>query len=120
MQPLRIPAGWQIGWNTLGVDLDPDKGDLGGSSIFYATNEGRRFIIDVMFRPEFDPAGRFIIEVTYQPYVRTEKGRRRDVPFRLDESAEIVHTFETRSYAELVERLEHWIARCTVWVREGH
>jgi hypothetical protein len=28
--------------------------------------------------------------------------------------------FETRSYAELIEHLEQQIARCTIWVREGH
>jgi hypothetical protein len=120
LQPLRIGGGWSVGWNTLYTDLDPEKGDVGGMVLFSASNEGRRFVIDVMFRPEFDPIGRFIIEVTYQPYLRTEKGRRRDVPFRLDVNAKVVHTFETRSYAELVEHLEQQIARCSVWVREGH
>ena len=72
LQPLRIEGGWRVGWNTLYVDLDPNAGDLGGSTIFYAVNEGRRFVIDVMFRPEFDPNGRFIIEVTYVPYLRTD------------------------------------------------
>ena len=73
-----------------------------------------------MFRPEFDPNGRFIIEVTYVPYERTEKGRRRDVPFARHAGDQVVHTFETRSYAELVEHLEQQIARCSVWVIEGH
>ena len=120
LQPLRIEGGWRVGWNTLYTDLDPNTGDLGGSSIFYASNEGRRFIIDVMFRPEFDPNGRFIIEVTYVPYLRTEKGRRRDVPFARHAGDEVVHTFETRSYTELVEHLEQQLARCSIWVREGH
>lgn len=120
LQPLRIEGGWRVGWNTLYVDLDPNAGDLGGSTIFYAANEGRRFIIDVMFRPEFDPNGRFILEVTYVPYLRTEKGRRRDVPFARHAGDQVVHTFETRSYAELVEHLEQQLARCSIWVIEGH
>lgn len=120
LQPLRLEAGWSVGWNTLYTDLDPSAGDLGGSSLLYLANEGRRFIIDVMFRPEFDPNGRFIIEVTYVPYLRTEQGRRRDVPFARHAGDQVVHTFETRSYAELIDHLEQWIARCSIWVIEGH
>jgi len=119
LQPLRLPGGWRVGWNTLFKDLDPAVGDLGGSSILYLSNDGLRFIIEVMFRPEFDPDGRFIIEVTYVPYLRTERGRR-DVPFARHAGDQIVHTFETRSYAELVEHLEQQIARCSAWMIEGH
>jgi hypothetical protein len=122
LPPLRIPGGWHISWNTLALDCKPEESGIGGSSLFYAVNEGRRFLIDVMFRPEFDPDGSFILEVTYRPYPRTEKGRRRkDVPFSegaIDDK--VVHTFETRSMPELLEQLQHWIARCSVWVIEGH
>ncbi|MBC7769151.1 MAG: hypothetical protein H7124_10225 [Phycisphaerales bacterium] len=121
LPPLRIPAGWQICWNTLDIDSKPEDGDLGGSSLFFAINEGRRFLIDAMFRPEFDPNGSFLLEVRYRPWPRTEKGRRRkDVPFNTGVDDEVVHTFETRSMTELVEQLQHWIARCTVWTIEGH
>ena len=121
LQPLRIPAGWRIGWNTLHTTSRVDQGDFGGSSVFLATNEGRRFRIDVMFRPEHDPSGHFVLEIEYQPWPRTERGKRRDdLPFRFDTDSEIVHSFETRSYAELVEELETWIARCSIWEREGH
>lgn len=121
LPPLRIPSGWCIGWNTLALDCKAEDGP-GGSSLFYAVNEGRRFIIDVMFREEFDPNGRFILEVSYRPYPRTEKGRRRkDVTFNDGASEDkVVHFFETRSMPELVEQLQHWIARCSVWVIEGH
>lgn len=121
LQPLRIPAGWKIGWNTLDVSLNDDLSGVGGSSVFNATNVGRRFNIDVAFRPEFDPEGAFHLVVAYQPWPRTEGGRRRkDAPFAFDTDMEEVHAFETRSYAELIAHLEHWIARCTVWEREGH
>jgi hypothetical protein len=121
LQPLRIPSGWAIGWHELHVTMDGDLTGLGGSSVFNATNEGRRFNIDIEFRPEFDPDGSFHLTVIYQPWPRTERGRRRqDEPFRLGVDAETVHEFETRSYPALIAELEHWIARCTVWQREGH
>jgi hypothetical protein len=121
LRPLRIPSGWTINWNELNIDHKVESGDFGGSSTFCATNEGRRFIIDVEFRPECDPNGRFILNVIYVPWPRTENGaRRKHVPFARGIDDEIVHVFETRSVEELVEHLEHWIARCTVWTREGH
>lgn len=119
LQPLRIPAGWSVGWNTLYASSRVENGDFGGSSIFYATNAERRFNIDVAFHPEHDPEGEFHLVVLYQPWPRTESGRRRrDVPFRIDGGAETVHTFASGSYGELVAELEQWIARCSVWVRE--
>lgn len=121
LQPLRIPAGWLIGWNQLDIGMDADLADVGGSSVFNATNEGRRFNIDIEFRPEFDPEGAFHLTVIYQPWPRTGRGRRReDVPFAFDGDAETVHQFETRSYPDLVAELEHWIARCSLWQREGN
>jgi len=122
LPPLRIPSGWLISWNTLDIDSKPEDGDLGGSSLFLAVNEGRRFIIDVMFHPEFDPSGSFVLEVRYRPWPRTKKGRRRkDVSFQtalVDD--DVMHTFETRSMTDLLEQLQHWIARCTVWTPEGN
>ena len=120
LQPLRIPAGWTVRWNTLRAGLDASLGNIGGSSIFTATNAGRRFQIDVEFRPEFDPNGSFNLFVQYQPWPRSEGGRRiktEALTFNVD--AEIVHEFQSRSYSALVDELEHWIARCTVWEREG-
>src|SRR5690606_16421097 len=76
--------------------------------------------IDVEVRPEFDPAGAFHLTVLYAPWPRTERGRRRQgEPLRFGLEAETVHVFETRSYEALVAELERWIARCTVWTREG-
>lgn len=120
MQPLRIPAGWRADWNKLQTGLDTDLTQVGGSSLYNATNEGRRFNIDVDYKPEFDPAGAFHLTVLYQPWPRSPQGRRlKDAPFRLGPDAECVHTCETRTYPDLIASLEHWIARCTVWVREG-
>jgi len=121
LPPLRIPSGWLININDLSMDARPENGDVGGSILFLATDEGGRFTIEINIKPEFDPAGRFIMEVHYWPWPRTEKGRRRNnVPFASLTENKLVHTFETRSMVELVEQLQHWIARCSVWVIEGH
>src|SRR5437879_3319612 len=50
-QPLRVPTGWRIDWNTL-FELDPTEenvrgGFFGGSSLFSATHEGNRLWVDV-------------------------------------------------------------------------
>lgn len=121
LPPLRIPGGWMINLNSLDIASSPEDGDIGGSSLFMATNEGLRFDIEVTFRPEFDPSGSFIMEVHYYPWPRTKQGRRRNhVPFAALVDRDLVHRFETRSMSELVEQLQHWIARCSVWLIEGH
>ena len=120
LPPLRIPAGWTIGWNTLDAGMAVSLDGIGGSSVFSATHVERRFNIDIAFRPEFDPDGAFHLEVTYQPWPRSGQGRRRkDVPLAFGIDAQMVHEFETRSWPALIAELEHWIARCTVWTREG-
>lgn len=122
LQPLRIPAGWLIQWNTL-EEIDPEQGiseGYGGSSIFLATNETRRFRIDVEWRPEFDPEGRFHMRVDYAPWERTDRGARRsDLPLHF-RHAELIHEYATRSQAELVRELDAWLWRCAIWMREGH
>jgi hypothetical protein len=32
----------------------------------------------------------------------------------------VVHTFETRSMPELIDQLQHWVARCSIWMIERH
>jgi hypothetical protein len=120
---LRVPTGWRIDWNTL-FELDPTeenvrRGYFGGSSLFSATHENRRFWIDVGWRPEGDPAGCYRMRIEYAPWERTERGHRRknvELHFR---NAEVVHEFQTLSRGELVRELENWLLRCAEWVREG-
>lgn len=121
LQPLRIPAGWRVDWNTL-LEVDPGNADeaFGGSSLFMATNEGRRFRIDVEWRPEFDPNGSYRMRVEYAPWERTERGRRRTDLALHFRDAEVVHELETRSREELVRELDEWLWRCATWLREGH
>lgn len=120
MPALRIPSGWRVGWNALCSEMEDDLTGIGGSTLYNATNEGSRFNIDVAFRPEFDPEGSFHLTVVYCPWPRTERGRRiKDQPLTFLDG-QVVHAFETRSYSRLVQELEFWIARCTVWHIEGH
>jgi hypothetical protein len=119
LQPLRIPHGWHITWNTLNAvsaDSPPEEAP-GGSSLFLAANEGRRFLIDVLWRPEFDPAGEYVLRVDYVPWKRDARGRRIQEPVEFRD-AEPIHEQRTRSHEELVRELERWLFRCTTWVKE--
>lgn len=124
LQPLRIPAGWHIDWNTL-FDLDPTEenvrhGYFGGSSLFFAIHAHRRFQIDLEWRPEDDPAGSYQLRVEYAPWLRTERGRRRDKgEFPDFTGSEVVHQFQTLDRSEIVRELEAWLLRCANWVRES-
>ena len=120
MPALRIPSGWRIAWNVLSSEMGEDLTGIGGSSLYNATNEAMRFNIDVAFRPEFDPAGAFELNVIYCPWPRSERGRRiKDQPLSFLDG-QVVHSFETRSYNQLIEELEDWIAECSVRVVEGN
>ena len=116
---LRIPSGWRIEMNELSSRMESDRCML-GSVLFYATNASRRFNIEVSVWPEQDPAAAFFLTVTYAPWPRTERGRRiKDVPLTFLDG-EIVHESRTESYTSMIAELQHWIARCTVWTREGN
>ena len=120
LERLRLPSGWLVGVNALYVGLDGGLGDL-CSVLFYAQNEGRRFGIEVDWRPEFDPDGSFHLRVTYQPWPRDERGRRRkNLPFAFDGDEQVVHGFETRSYPDLLAELERCLDRCSIWTVEGN
>lgn len=120
LHPLRVPAGWLIGLNSLYEEDPDDEGLAPGPSIFHAVNEGRRFLIDVVWEPELDPAGEYRLRVEYAPWERDERGRRRKhVPLSFAD-AEIVHELSTRSTARLVEELDEWLTRCARWAKEGN
>jgi hypothetical protein len=122
LQPLRIPAGWQIAWNSL-FEVDPtettvQQGCFGGSSLFTATHAKRRFCIDVEWRPEDDMEGCYRLTVFYAPWERSAGGRRQREGSLAWTGGEVVHTHETPMRIELVHELEAWRARCSTWVRE--
>lgn len=119
--PLRIPAGWLIAINSLDDDrLHPDLTGYEGT-IFHALNAGNRFVLDVEARPDDDLKTLYTLTVEYEPWARDERGRRLpEKSFHLSGAAELVDTFNTANAKDLLARLEYWIARCTVWVKEGN
>jgi len=64
-QPLRIPSGWTIEWNTfMESDPHPDNmSDFSGSSLLHAFNEHVKRSINLEWRPEEDVDGEFILRV---------------------------------------------------------
>lgn len=123
LQPLRVPAGWRVGWNTL-FELDQTEenfrqGFFGGSSLFSAVNETLRLRLDLEWRPEDDPAGEYQLTVEYAPWPRAANGRRRkDV--QLDFSgARVVHEFCSRDRAEVVRALESALVSRSEWVEHS-
>lgn len=119
LPPLRIPTGWRIEMNELSSQMESDRSIL-GSVLFNATHASTRLNIEVSVWPECDPAAAFYLTVTYAPWPRTGRGRRiKDLPLSFLDG-EVVHEFRTESYTDLVGELQHWIARCTVWCREGN
>lgn len=120
LHPLRIPAGWLIGLNSLYEDDPSEEGLAPGPAIFHAVNEGRRFLIDVEWQPELDPAGEYRLRVEYAPWERDGRGRRVNHAPLSFAHAETVHEFGTRSAERLVEALDEWLTRCARWAREGN
>jgi len=110
LQPLRIPAGWLVSWNTL-FEVDPTEenvrhGYFCGSSLFSSVHHHRRLGIDVEWRPEGDPAGEYRLAVEYAPWERTETGRRLKVAPLDFRAARVVHEFRTRDRTAWVRELE--------------
>ena len=123
LQPLRIPAGWQVSWNTL-FELEPTeenvrRGFFGGSSLFSAINEQSRLWVDIEWRPEDDPAGEYRLKVEYAPWGRSKGGRRRkDEPLDF-RNARVVYEYQTRARAELVRELEAALVGRPEWIEHS-
>lgn len=99
LQPLRVPAGWIIGWNTFwGMEIPADG--FSGSSLLYCLRHDRRLVIDVEWRPEFDPNGHYGFQVQRQPASREEPGE-----------VEVLEQRESRSREEVAAWVEHWLDR---------
>ncbi len=123
LQPLRIPGGWRVSWNTLfEVDPTPENvahGYFGGSSLFAATHESLRLQLDLVWQPEDDPEGEYRLIVEYAPWLRTPNGRRRkDVPLDF-RNARLVHEFSTRDRIELVRELEKSLRGRSEWIEHS-
>jgi hypothetical protein len=113
LQPLRVPVGWRIDWNTL-FEEDPTEPAnahgyyFGGTNLFLATHAARRRAIDVEWRTEDGrpTVGRYRLRV-----LRMVEPDRPAAPRRPRGEPEVdwddaVHDFETASRPELVAELE--------------
>jgi hypothetical protein len=71
-QPLRIPSGWTIEWNTfMESDPHPDNmSDFSGSSLLHAYNDHAKRAINLTLTPEEDFEGEFYLRVInlYEDY----------------------------------------------------
>lgn len=118
LQPLRVPNGWRINWNTL-FEEDPTEPQNaagyyhGGADLFQATHASRRRAIDIEWRTEAEQpmVGHYVLQV-----LRIVEAGGSELP-RRRERAELdvvwddpVHVFETQSRPELVAELEAWLA----------
>ncbi len=97
--PLRVPAGWVVGWNTF-WDMEVPEDGFGGSSLLYCLRHDQRLVIDVEWRPEDDPNGH------YHYYVQRQPASGESAP-----EPEIRASGESRSRFEVAAWVNRWLAR---------
>jgi hypothetical protein len=108
-QPLRIPSGWLISWNSFAEeDIDPTADYHSGTmNLFLATNEHIRRVIDVDWHAEPGPpvTARYRLRLLPLIAVPPEDRRRDSGPLGTDWDSP-VHEFETELRLALVAELE--------------
>ena len=109
LQPLRVPPGWRVDWNTLAeedIDLASDQYQ-GGRNLFLATNERLRHVVDVEYRsdPEQPDSSGYRLRVL--PMVEgTAEDRERGGGALVADWDTSLHDFTTASRLTLVAELE--------------
>jgi len=116
LQPLRIPAGWEVQWNIL-AELEPTPENVagkrfGGDASFYALHTSRPFFIDVAWRPEDDPEGCFVLLVLHSTGPVSPTGHL-EREGRSSDWEHPLHRAEIRTLHELVVELEKWLEWCS-------
>lgn len=120
LRPLRFSSGWAIQRNSITATA-PLPSSEPDPLLFRAIAEQRRFRLDVVLQSHPDGATSYLIELLYAPWLRTERGRRReDVPLTFNDNVRLMHRFVTTDYDELVRYLEAWLWRAAGWAVEGH
>lgn len=96
---MRVPAGWLVSWHEL-LAIDVPADGFGGDSLLYLMRHDRRLVIDVEWRPEFDPNG------VYNYYVERQ-------PLRSDPAPdyETLDAGQSRSLEHVVGWVNTWLAR---------
>lgn len=105
IQPLRIPSGWTVDYNTMPeIELSQDTlSQFQGSSLIMLYNNHANRLIDVSWRPEMDINGSFQLEVYNRLEVFNEK-LNAFVP-EVDWENPYLE-FETKNKSALIEKLE--------------
>ncbi|MFO0798520.1 MAG: hypothetical protein U0804_13670 [Gemmataceae bacterium] len=117
LQPLRVPNGWRIAWNTLHEEEPTESANAGGyyfgtTNLYLANHPARGRAVDVEWRIDDQrPAGCYRLRVLRLISVEPAAARRRqrEDDFNADWQ-DPLHTFETVSRPELVAELEAWLA----------
>lgn len=119
LQPLRIPHGWEIKWNTFSED-DPTEPEFangyyfGGVSLFLASHRSRRLTVEMQWHTEAErPAsGHYRMRVLKMVEVSQtssgDDGRGTDA-FHVDWQDPILDFFEA-SRPKLIAELEAWLS----------
>lgn len=118
LQPLRMPTGWRIDWNTLFEEDPTEPANAAGyyhhvTDLFFATHASRRRAIDIEWRTEEEQptVGRYLLRVHRMVEADESKLPRRSEANELEVSwDDPVREFETQSRLELVAELEAWLA----------
>ena len=103
-QPLRVPAGWTVSWNSLyEVDPGPDTIDwLYGSVLISADHGGTGLCFDTRWEPEGDPQGCYVVD-----FLRLD--RRGDGRDGGADAGVLLGTWTTQSRPALVAALEEFM-----------
>jgi hypothetical protein len=105
LQPLRIPTGWKVEWNTF-LDVEPtfESGDhesMGFSEdLLQLSNKWSSVLLDLGWYPDCDPHGAFRL-LAIRIYPNDEEIRDSwDKPLRV---------LTSRSKTEVVQAIEDWL-----------
>ena len=107
LQPLRIPTGWTVGWNTF-FDIDPKFRTYDQTSWHFTEDmlqiESRRLgvLVDLGWRPEFRARGSFRLVAT-RFFEDPEYGWTGDWDRPL-------RSLTTRSRRKVVATIENWLS----------
>jgi hypothetical protein len=111
LQPLRIPAGWRVVINNFVESADPRlyEGSTRLPNLVFQEDilwmehhtRDRRIGLDLGWYPEADPTGRFRVVVVELSDDRDKQAASWDTP---------IASFESRSKAEVIEKVEEFAA----------
>jgi hypothetical protein len=106
LQPLRIPTGWEVEWNTF-LEVEPifeagdDKSQGFGEDLLQVSNERNAVLLDLGWYPHCDPQGKYRLVAIRKFPDKEEMRSSWDRPLRMLESS---------SKEEIVREIEDWLS----------